>query len=166
MPTELDTATDTLVQAAALSTEQIESLRASFDVTSRAAISPGFHGPFDIDSLDGLPGTYLWPEDPLRIRTITFTLDATPVGTQRQGRFVIHNGPLVDVEGDLFTIANGADNGLSVIVLQGDDGSQGIFIITGMVADVAGKVGVLMLGDFNIVGALPNTRFVAVRLPG
>jgi hypothetical protein len=164
MPSELDTATDSFVRAAALSTEQIKSLRASFDVTNRTAISPGFHGPFDIDSLDGLPGTHLWPEDPLRVRTITFTLNAMPTGTQRQGRFVIHNGPLVDVEGDLFTVANGVDDGLSVIVLQGDDGSQGIFIITGMATDAAGRISVLMLGDFNIVGALPNTRFVAVRL--
>jgi hypothetical protein len=85
MPTELDTATDTLVRAAAFSTDRIESLRASFDATGRAAISSGFHGPLDIDSLDGLPGTYLWPEDLLRIRTITFSLNPTPAGTQRQG---------------------------------------------------------------------------------
>jgi hypothetical protein len=79
---------------------------------------------------------------------------------------VIHNGPLVDVEGDLFTFANGVENGLSVILLQGNDGFQGIFIVTGMVTDPAGKVSVLMLGDFTIAGTIPNTRFVAVRLPG
>jgi hypothetical protein len=166
MPTELDIATDTLVRAAAFPPDRVASLRASFDATGRAAISSGFHGPFDIDSLDGLPGTYLWPEDPLRIRTITFNLDPTPAGTQRQGRFVIHNGPLVDVEGDLFTFANGTDDGLSVILLQGNDGFQGIFIVTGVVSGPAGKISVLMLGDFNIAGALPNTRFVAVRLAG
>ena len=51
-----------------------------------------------------------------------------------------------------------------MIVLQGDDNSQGAFILTGATTDLAGKIAVLLLGDFNIVGAIPATRFVAVRL--
>jgi hypothetical protein len=51
-----------------------------------------------------------------------------------------------------------------VLVLQGDDGSQEIFILTGTTTDLAGNIAVLLLGDFTIVGTIPATRFVAVRL--
>ena len=89
-------ATDNALRAAQLPAETIEGLRAAAN-SPHLLPDAGFHSATDIDSLDGLAGSYLWSEELLAVRVITFTFAPGQVGSA--GDYQIKSGPLVVEEG-------------------------------------------------------------------
>ena len=161
MPTDiLARATDNALRAAQLSAETIERLRTAANSPHLLA-TPGYHPADDIDSLDGLAGSYLWSEDRLSVRTITFTFDPGQVGSA--GTYAIKSGTAVFEEGAFQCVPSGPST-VALLFLQPVAGPQRIFIIAGAFIDASGKIVILILADFNIVGQI-IPRFSAVRLP-
>jgi hypothetical protein len=123
---------------------------------------PGFHGFDDIDTLVGLPGTYIWPEIPGAIRQITFVFDSDKVGFQ--GHYTIGNGLFPVEQGTFFSLPNNPAIGFAVLTLVPQLGAARTRVISGLVDDLLGRIVVLMLGDFPEGGNPPLTRFSATRL--
>ena len=90
MTTDVTThAVESVKLAADLQPDTAEALRALFESAS-PLVTPGFHGPLDIDTLVGLTGSYLWFEDPTNVRVIRFAFDSDKVGFQ--GRYTLSSG--------------------------------------------------------------------------
>ena len=162
MPSDLVTqTTQHILDLAPLSTAAVEDLR---HAATAAPLLPGggFHDATDIDSLDGLPGDYLWSEDHLAIRTITFAFDPTTVG--RAGSYTIKTGTLVFEQGSFQCFPSGAGTNVALLFLQPTGGPQRIFVIAGAFIDPANTITIMLLVDFNIAGQI-IPRFSAVRLP-
>ena len=90
MTTDVTThAVESVKLAADLQPDTAEALRALFE-SAAPLVTPGFHGPLDIDTLVGLTGSYLWFEDPTNVRVIRFAFDSDKVGFQ--GRYTLSSG--------------------------------------------------------------------------
>ena len=152
-------AVENVKRAAKLSPETGEALRALFDSTA-PLITPGFHGPLDIDTLVGLTGSYLWFEDPVNVRVIQFTFDSDKVGFQ--GRYTLSSGIFTVEHGVFFCVPNNPAIGFAFIALSPEGGPARSFPISGMVTDLFQRITVLLLGQFS--GQELVTRFTAVRL--
>ena len=161
MPTDiLARATDNLLLAAQLTPDTIEQLRAAA-ASPELLASPGYHPADDLDSLDGLAGSYLWSEDQLGVRVATFTFGPGQVGSA--GRYTIKSGTVVVEEGDFQCVPSGPSSPVALLFLQPTAGPQRIFIIAGAFVDQTGKIVIMILADFNIAGQI-IPRFSAVRL--
>jgi hypothetical protein len=158
MTTEATARATTVAQ---LAPKVAQALRATVPSPELLA-GPGFHGPADIDTLVGLPGTYLWPEIPAAIRQITFVFDSDKVGFQ--GRYTIANGFFPVEQGTFFCLPNNPAIGFAVLTLAPQLGAARTRVISGLVDDLLGRIVVLMLGDFPTGGNPPVTRFSATRL--
>jgi hypothetical protein len=161
MPTDiLARATDDVVRAAQLSAETVDQLRAAA-ASPELLPSGGYHPADDIDSLDGLAGSYLWSEDRLNVRVATFTFASGQVGAL--GTYTIKSGTAVVEEGDFQCVPSGPSSPVALLFLQPTAGAQRIFIIAGAFLDGTGKIIIMILADFNIAGQI-IPRFSAVRL--
>jgi hypothetical protein len=154
----VDVTTQDLLHAAELPPETGDALRALFDATA-PLIAPGYHGPLDIPTLEGLPGSYLWFENPLVVRVIRFTFDSDKVGFQ--GRYTLSSGFTVE-QGTFRCVPNNPAIGFAFLGLTPDGGATRAWPISGMVTDPLQRIAVLQLGEF--VGSQLVTRFAAVRL--
>jgi hypothetical protein len=160
MSTDVTTSpTHDLMRAAQLPPETAEALRALFDTTT-PLVTPGFHGPLDIPTLVGLPGSYLWFEDPFAVRVIQFTFDSDKIGFQ--GHYTLTSGLAVVEQGTFHCVPNNAAVGFAFLALSPAGGTTRAWPISGMVTDPLGRITVLLLGEF--VGQQLVTRFTAVRL--
>ena len=88
MTTDVTThAVESVKLAADLQPDTAEALRALFESAS-PLVTPGFHGPLDIDTLVGLTGSYLWFEDPTNVRVISPVAGSTwSVSAGRRRRY-------------------------------------------------------------------------------
>jgi hypothetical protein len=161
MTTDVTTrAAENVTLAAQLQPDTANALRALFE-SVKPLVTPGFHGPLDIDTLVGLPGSHLWFEDPTSVRVIRFTFDSDKVGFQ--GRYTLNSGPFPVEQGTFHCVPNNPAIGFAFIVLSPDGGAARAFPISGMVTDLFERITVLLLGDFAAGGQLV-TRFSATRL--
>ena len=151
--------TQDLMHVAQLPPETGDALRALFDATAPLA-TPGFHGPLDIPTLVGLPGSYLWFENPLVTRVIRFTFDSDKVGFQ--GSYALTSGFATVEQGTFHCVPNNPAIGFAFLALSPDGGTTRAWPISGMVTDPLERISVLLLGEF--VGSQLVTRFTAVRL--
>ena len=160
MTTDVTTrAAEDLRRAAQLSPESGDALRALFE-SAAPLTTPGFHGPLDIDTLVGLPGSYLWFEDPTNIRVIQFTFDSDKIGFQ--GRYTLGSSLFPVEQGRFNCVPNNPAIGFAFLALSPDGGTPRSFPISGMVTDLLQRITVLLLGEF--AGGQLVTRFSAVRL--
>ena len=161
MPTDVTSSpAHDLMHAAGLRTETADSLRRLFETTT-PLITPGFHGPLDIKTLVGLPGSYLWLEDPLNARVITFTFDSDKVGFQ--GRYTLTSGLLAVEAGTFHCVPNNPAIGFAFLTLVSDNGNPTrSWPINGMVTDPLGRITMLLLAE--LTGGQLVTAFNAVRL--
>jgi hypothetical protein len=153
-------ATDNALRAAQLPAATIDGLRAAAN-SPHLLPDAGFHSATDIESLDGLAGSYLWSEEPLAVRVITFTFAPGQVGSA--GDYRIKSGPVVVEEGSFQCVPSGPTSTVALLFLQPVGGPQRIFIIAGAFVDGTGQIVIMILADFNIAGLIVP-RFSAVRL--
>ena len=160
MTTDVTThAAESVKLAADLQPDTAEALRALFE-SATPLVTPGFHGPLDIDTLVGLPGSYLWFEDPTNVRVIRFAFDSDKVGFQ--GRYTLSSGLFPVEQGTFNCVPNNPAIGFAFIALSPDGGTSRAFPINGMVTDLFQRISVLLLGEFT--GGQLVTRFAATRL--
>ncbi len=76
----LTSAAENALRASRLEPETLENLKAQYETAAKVVGAAGWHGPLDIQTLEGLEGQYLWPEDPFNFRVINFHV------RRRQGR--------------------------------------------------------------------------------
>jgi hypothetical protein len=160
MTTDVTTrAAEQVTLAAQLQPDTADALRALFE-TATPLVTPGFHGPLDIQTLAGLPGSYLWFEDPANVRVIRFAFDSDKVGFQ--GRYTLSSGLFPVEQGTFHCVPNNPAIGFAFIVLSPDGGTSRGFPISGMVTDLLQRITVLLVGEFT--GGQLITRFPATRL--
>jgi len=160
MTTDVTThAVESVKLAADLQPDTAEALRALFESAS-PLVTPGFHGPLDIDTLVGLTGSYLWFEDPTNVRVIRFAFDSDKIGFQ--GRYTLSSGLFPVEQGTFNCVPNNPAIGFAFIALSPDGGTSRAFPINGMVTDLFQRISVLLLGEFT--GGQLVTRFAATRL--
>ena len=160
MTTDVTThAVESVKLAADLQPDTAEALRALFE-SATPLVTPGFHGPLDIDTLVGLTGSYLWFEDPTNVRVIRFAFDSDKVGFQ--GRYTLNSGLFPVEQGTFNCVPNNPAIGFAFIALSPDGGASRAFPINGMVTDLFQRISVLLLGEFT--GGQLVTRFAAARL--
>lgn len=152
-------AAESVTLAADLQPDTAEALRALFESTS-PLVTPGFHGPLDIDTLVGLAGSFLWFEDPANVRAIRFAFDSDKVGFQ--GRYTLSSGLFPVEQGTFHCVPNNPAIGFAFLALSPDGGTSRAFPINGMVTDLFQRISVLLLGEFT--GGQLVTRFAATRL--
>jgi len=149
-----------LLHHAELRPETIASVRQLFE-TTKPLVTPGFHGPLDITTLAGLPGSHLWFEDPLNARVITFTFDSDKVGFQ--GHYTLTSGLFIVENGTFHCVPNNPAIGFAFLALSpGTGGTTRAWPINGMVTDPLQRITTLLLGE--IVNSQLMTAFTAVRL--
>jgi hypothetical protein len=160
MTTDVTThAAESVKLAADLQPDTAEALRALFE-SATPLVTPGFHGPLDIDTLVGLTGSYLWFEDPTNVRVIRFAFDSDKVGFQ--GRYTLSSGLFPVEQGTFNCVPNNPAIGFAFLALSPDGGTSRAFPINGMVTDLFQRISVLLLGELTD-GQLV-TRFAATRL--
>ena len=160
MTTDVTThAVESVKLAADLQPDTAEALRALFESAS-PLVTPGFHGPLDIDTLVGLTGSHLWFEDPTNVRVIRFAFDSDKVGFQ--GRYTLSSGLFPVEQGTFNCVPNNPAIGFAFIALSPDGDTSRAFPINGMVTDLFQRISVLLLGEFT--GGQLVTRFAATRL--
>ena len=155
-------ATETALSASQLQPQTLENLKTQYEKASEAVGAAGWHGPLDIETLEGLEGQFLWAEDPFIFRTITFTFDADKVGFQ--GRYKLVTGVFAVEEGVFHSVPNNPAIGFTFVILvpQGGPASRA-FLVAGI---FTGDDGRIITGLFNKLG--PNgpiqPPFSAVRI--
>lgn len=122
----------------------------------------GWHGFNDIETLVGLERQFLWPEDPLSFRTITFTFDTDAVGFN--GRYRIVSGVFTVEEGTFFSVPNNPATGFAAVTLtpQGGPASR-TFIFAGIFTDNAWRIIIALLNRLGPNGLI-QPPFSAVRI--
>ena len=152
---------DTLVQAARLAAPQLRNLKDQYE-RSALLLGAGWHGPTDIQTLIGLEGHFLWPEDFFSVRTITFTFDADKVGFQGEYKLVV--GLSVVEEGTFYSVPNNPAIGFAAITLAPESGDPPrTSIISGMFTDNAWKIYMMLLNKAGADGP-EQPPFSAVRI--
>ncbi|MGH3671409.1 MAG: hypothetical protein ACRDSH_12355 [Pseudonocardiaceae bacterium] len=128
----LTRATENVMQAAHLSPEAADELRAAANSPTLLPAG-GYHSSAEIDSLTGLPGSYLWSEDLLNVRVITFAFSPGKVGSE--GVYTIKSGTVLFEEGIFQSVPSGQSSPVALLFLQPSGGPQRIFIIAGAFID-------------------------------
>ncbi|MGH3805584.1 MAG: hypothetical protein ACRDRU_02855 [Pseudonocardiaceae bacterium] len=122
----------------------------------------GWHGFDDIETLVGLEGRFLWPEDPLSFRTITFTFDSDKVGSQ--GRYRIVSGVFTVEDGVFFSVPNNPAIGFAAVSLVPQGGpARRTFIFAGIFTDNEWKIIIALLNRLGPDGPV-QPPFSAVRI--
>jgi hypothetical protein len=155
-------AVENAVRASQLPPGVVDSLRSQFERDAGRLNAAGFHGPDDIDTLVGLEGVFLWPEDPFTFRAITFTFDSDKVGFQ--GKYKIVSGILPIEEGVFHCLPNNPAIGFAFIVLAPQGGtSSRAFTFAGIFTDQAGRITIALLNKLGPNGPI-NPPFSAIRM--
>jgi len=127
-----------LIRASKLDTKQVKRLRDAHEKAVQAPSAGGFtwHGANDIQTMIGLGGQFLWPENPQAPATISFTIvNSGPQGTA-DGTYTSATLAGVTVEqGSFHAIPNNPLIGYALIQLtpQGADGRG--YLVEGMLTD-------------------------------
>ena len=155
-------AAENALGAAQLQPETLESLKGQYEKAAQVFGPAGWHGPLDIETLVGLEGQFLWPEEPFNFRTITFTFDPAAVGFQ--GEYKIVSGVFTVEEGDFFCAPNNPAIGFAIISLVPQGGtSSRAFTFAGMFTDNNWEIIIALLNKLGPTGPI-QPPFSAVRI--
>ncbi|HEY3262233.1 MAG TPA: hypothetical protein VGJ95_18540 [Pseudonocardiaceae bacterium] len=158
----LENATDAALRVANLRPEIQENLKAQYETATHVVGAAGWHGPLDIQTLEGLQGQFLWPEDPFNFRVITFTFDADKVGFQ--GTYKLAVGVFTVEEGIFHCVPNNPAIGFAFIGLVPQGGSASrTFLVSGMFTDKDWKIIIGLLNKLGPNGPI-QPPFSAVRI--
>lgn len=129
----------------------------------RVASAAGWHGVTDIQTLEGLGGNYLWPENLFQIARIGFRFDPDRVGSQGTYEIISWFGTFE--QGIFYCVPNNPAIGWAAITLVPNNQSNPrSFVVAGMFTDSNWKIEILLLNKLNDQG-LVQPPFSAVRLP-
>jgi hypothetical protein len=155
------TATENLLRAAQVPAPMFDGLKAQFDQSAQV-LGAGWHGPTDIQTLSGLEGQFLWPEDFFNIRTIAFTFDPDKIGFQ--GSYQLAAGLSIVEQGVFHSVPNNPAIGFAAVTLVPQGGSSPrSFVVSGMFTDNEWKIYVALLNKLGPNGPL-QPPFSAVRI--
>jgi hypothetical protein len=159
---DITDATENILRASQLQQPMRDSLKAQFEKATQALGTPGFHRFDDIDTLVGLGGQFLWPEDPFAVRMITLTFDTGKVGVQ--GRYKIVSGVFTVEEGVFFSVPNNPAIGFAFLTLTPQGGpAPRTFFFAGIFIDLAERIVIAMLNKLGPNGPI-QPPFSAVRI--
>ncbi len=130
-------------------------------VTPPTVLGPaGWHGPNDIQTLQGLGGTYLWLQDPGQTTFITFSEAGGPYPIY-SGTYSVSRGTTVIERGTFSAAANNPVTDISLLMLHPMGGGSRYFRVSGMLTDSNWRIYVLLL---NQTAPAPGPAFVAFRV--
>jgi len=152
---------ESLIQAARIPAPMFDTLKEQYE-QSIQLLGAGWHGPTDIQTLTGLEGQFLWPEDFFSVRTLTLTFDADKVGFQ--GTYQLAAAMSVVEEGVFHCVPNNPAIGFAAITLVPGSGEPPrSWIVSGMFTDNGWKVYVALLNKLGPDGP-EQPPFSAVRI--
>jgi hypothetical protein len=158
----LSSATENAVRASQLTPEALENLKAQYETAAKVVGAAGWHGPLDIQTLEGLEGQFLWPEDPFNFRVINFTFDPDKVGFQ--GTYKLTAGIFTLEEGVFHSVPNNPASGFAFISLVPQGGSASrTFLVSGIFTDNDWKIIIGLLNKLGPNGPI-QPPFTAVRI--
>jgi hypothetical protein len=155
-------ATENALRASELQPQMLDSLKDQYEKAAQVVGAAGWHGPFDIQTLVGLEGQFLWPEDLFNFRVITFTFDTDKVGFQ--GKYKLAVGVFTVEEGVFHSVPNNPASGFAFVTLVPQGGSASrTFLLAGMFTDNDWKIIVALLNKLGPSGPI-QPPFSAVRI--
>lgn len=153
--------TDSLLKAARVPEAMFANLRDQYE-RSAQLLGAGWHGPTDIQTLTGLAGQFLWPEDFFSVQVITFTFDADKVGFQ--GTYKLQAGLSLVEQGVFHSVPNNPAIGFAAVTLvpQGGEPPR-TSMVSGMFTDATWKIYTALLNKLGPEGPM-QPPFSAVRV--
>lgn len=121
----------------------------------------GWHGVDDIQTMAGLPGTYMWYENPLAPAVIRFIF--TPTGGGYRGTYDLVGATVIE-SSTFYTAPNNPASGYGLIVLRPDELEARGFAVLGMLTDSNWRILAIQLGKFNPGGSTIVSAFWATRI--
>lgn len=153
--------TDTLLKAARVPEPMFGNLRNQYE-RSAQLLGAGWHGPTDIQTLTGLEGRFLWPEDFFSVQVVTFTFDADKAGFQ--GRYQLASGLSIVEQGVFHSVPNNPAIGFAAVTLVPQSGEPPrTSIVSGMFTDATWKIYTALLNKLGPDGPV-QPPFSAVRV--
>lgn len=141
----------------------LQGAHAEIAAVERAASAAGWHGVSDIQTMEGLGGNYLWPENLFQVARIVFRFDPDRVGSK--GTYEITSWFGTFEQGIFYCVPNNPAIGWAAITLVPDSASTPrSFVVAGMFTDSNWKIEILLLNKLNDQG-LVQPPFSAVRIP-
>ncbi|HET7865086.1 MAG TPA: hypothetical protein VFL86_11845 [Burkholderiaceae bacterium] len=141
----------------------LQGAHAGYAAVERAASAAGWHGVSDIQTLEGLGGDHLWPENLFQVARIGFRFDPDRVGSR--GTYEITSWFGTFEQGVFYCVPNNPAIGWAAIALApGNSASPRSFVVAGMFTDSNWKIEILLLNKLNDQG-LVQPPFSAVRIP-
>jgi hypothetical protein len=142
--------------------EVLHGAHAEVAAVERAASPAGWHGVSDIQTLEGLGGNYLWPENVFQIARIGFRFDPDLVGSK--GTYEIVSWFGTSEQGVFYSVPNNPAIGWAAITLVPNGQSNPrSFVVAGMFTDNNWKIQILLLNKLNDQG-LVQPPFSAIRI--
>ena len=158
-------APEDLIRASKLDKTQVEQLRGSYQ---KALETPGaagdtWHGFNDIQTMAGLGGQFLWPENPQAPVTVSFTNVTSPQQGVAIGNYTLATlAGVTQEQGNFIAIPNNPAIGYASIALtptpQGANEVRG-YLVQGMLTDDSNGAIINMLLENG-----SNQEFFAVRM--
>jgi len=141
----------------------LQGAHAELAALERAAGAAGWHGVADIQTLQGLAGNYLWPENTFQLARIGFRFDSDGVGSKGTYEIISWFGTFE--QGVFHCVPNNPAIGWAAIALVPDNhqSSPRSFVVAGMFTDSHWKIEILLLNKLNDQG-LVQPPFSAVRI--
>lgn len=97
-----------------------------------------WHGQNDIQTLKGLPGTYMWTENLPLMQQITFQF--VPAASVSEGSYTLMQGATMVEQGQFHCSPNNPAIGWASILLEPTQGTMRICFILGMLTDANWKI--------------------------
>jgi hypothetical protein len=155
-------AAESLLRAGQVPSPMLDTLKSQYERSAQVFGAAGWHGPNDIQTLVGLEGQFLWPEEFFSIRTITFTFDPDKIGFQ--GSYQLASGLSIAEQGVFHCVPNNPAIGFAAIALVPESGAAPrSFVVSGIFTDIEWKIFVGLLNKLGPNGPV-QPPFSAVRI--
>lgn len=142
--------------------EVLQGAHAGVAALELAPSAAGWHGASDIRTLEGLGGSYLWPENLFQIARIGFRFDPDRVGSR--GTYEIISWFGLFEQGTFYCVPNNPAIGWAAITLFPDNqSSPRTFVVAGMLTDRNWKIEILLLNKLGEQGLI-QPLFSALRV--
>ncbi|MFC5475392.1 hypothetical protein [Paraherbaspirillum soli] len=165
MPRNHTAHAEKLIQESKLTSSTVSLLNQQFQkaIHEKVTGNAGWHGATDIKTLDGLAGTFLWTEDPLKASNITFKFNPGQVGSD--GTYAITYLQNTIEQGSFHCTPNNPAIGWAFILLDPEQNPSALrsFIVSGMFTDNEWKIIIALLNKVGDKGPL-LPPFSAVRI--
>lgn len=127
------------------------------------ASGAGWHGPDDIQTLEGLAGSYMWFDNPLVPAVINFTFDAGSVGSA--GSYTLTRYGMLVESGTFACVPNNPAIGWAFVLLEPSVGAARSYNFNGMFTYPGWTIQIALMASVGPKGpVLPG--FSMLRLPG